>query len=110
MSDSNNEFQEVNSMEMDVEAPEEDNAIAAKRDRFTTRRDARLEVMEAIFERITDEEAFAAISPEDLPGIIKRLRELFADFERAHDSYRAITRLASNELYVNVNQQYTSRL
>lgn len=72
-------------MPMEEEAPEDSAVTAAKRDRFATRRDARLEAMEFIFEQVTNEETFRAMAPEDLPGIIKRLRELFLDLERNHD-------------------------
>lgn len=88
------------------EAPASNNVETAKRDQLYVLREQQSAAMNQMFEQTADGAVFDALSSVQLSGMIKRLHEHFAEFKKAHQSYRAITILASDEVYHDAGKLY----
>lgn len=69
-------------------------------------RDTNIDALGRFFDEVADQEAFEALTESELHVRKERIQKHFDDMERAHLLYRQGCLLASNEVYVNLEEKF----
>lgn len=80
----------------------------AERNAIQELRSSHIGALDRFFEEILNEEEFEALSNEELEMRQERIRRHFRDMENAHILYKQVCMLASDEIYVDLEQRFMS--